>query len=134
MSFPNEETQFKPSNAAENGAKGGHNKKGSKHLSTIIKELADDMDWSKTTLKNKDELAKTYGKNGFKAMVYVALTKAMTGDTKAMEWLAKYGYGQKLDITSNENDLFNMSELTIKVVKDRDNGRDITKPEATDSI
>jgi hypothetical protein len=108
--------------------------KGTPHLSTIIKELADNMDWSKTTLKNKDELAKTYGKNGFKAMVYVALTKAMAGDTKAMEWLAKYGYGQKIDITSNENDLFNMNELVIKVVKAREDDTDTTKPEATDSI
>lgn len=124
---------FTSENAAENGAKGGHNKKGSKHLSTIIKELADDIDWSKTTLKNKDELKAKYGKNGFKAVAYVALTKAMTGDTKAMEWLAKYGYGQKLDITSNENDLFNMNELVIKVVKAREDDTDNPKPETTDS-
>lgn len=81
-----------------NGSKGGTNKAGSKHLSTIIQELANDIDWDKTTLKNKDELKVKYGKNGFKAVAYVALTKAMTGDTKAMEWLAKHGYGNKLII------------------------------------
>lgn len=87
--------------AKEVGALGGAAKKGSKHLSTIIRELADDIDWSKTTLNNKDELAKKYGKNGLKAVAYVALTKAMTGDTRAMEWLAKHGYGSNIDITSN---------------------------------
>jgi hypothetical protein len=121
------------SRAVKNGSKGGKNKKGSKHLSTIIKELADDIDWDKTTLNNKDELKEKYGKNGFKAVVYVALTKAMTGDTRAMDWLAKYGYGQKLDITSNENDLFNMSELTIKIVKDRVDDTGNTEPETTNS-
>ena len=75
--------------------------KGSLHLSTIIRELADDIDWDKTTLKNKDELKARYGKNGFKAVVYVALTKAMTGDVRAMDWLAKNGYGDKLDITTD---------------------------------
>lgn len=100
---PPEEHRFKP---GESGNPKGK-PKGTIHLSTIIQELADDMDWSKTTLKNKEELAKTYGKNGFKAMVYVALTKAMTGDTQAMTWLAKYGYGDKLkiDVTDTRKDI-----------------------------
>lgn len=96
---PPKATQFTTENAAENGAKGGTNKKGSLHLSTIIRELADNIDWDKTTLNNKDELKEKYGKNGFKALIYVAFTKAMTGDTKAMDWLSKNGYGTKLDIT-----------------------------------
>lgn len=79
--------------------------KGTKHLSTIIQELANNIDWDKTTLKNKDELKQKYGKNGFKAVAYVALTKAMTGDTRAMEWLAKHGYGTNIDITSGGDKL-----------------------------
>lgn len=75
-------------------------KKGTRHLSTIIQELAEDIDWDKTTLKNKEELKEKYGKNGFKAVAYVALTKAMTGDVQAMKWLAENGYGKHLDITS----------------------------------
>lgn len=101
MSKVPEGVKFTTDNAAEMGAKGGKAKAGSKHLSTIIQELSDDIDWSLTTLKNKEELQAKYGKNGFKAMCYVALTKAMTGDTRAMDFLAKYGYGNKLDITSN---------------------------------
>lgn len=99
-------TPFTSENAAIMGARGGHAKKGSKHLSTIIKELADNIDWDKTTLKNKDELKEKYGNNGWKAVVYVAFTKAMTGDTKAMDWLAKNGYGNniKLEITKDPVD------------------------------
>lgn len=96
MSFPNKDTQFKP---GESGNPKGK-PKGSKHLSTIIQELANDIDWDKTTLKNKEELKQKYGKNGFKAVAYVALTKAMTGDVQAMKWLAENGYGKHLDITS----------------------------------
>lgn len=91
------DTQFKP---GESGNPEGK-PKGARHLSTIIQELANDIDWDKTTLKNKDELKEKYGKNGFKAVAYVALTKAMTGDVRAMDWLAKHGYGDKVDITSN---------------------------------
>lgn len=97
MPFPNKDTQFKPGKSGNPDGK----PKGSRHLSTIIQELAEDIDWDKTTLKNKDELKEKYGKNGFKAVAYVALTKAMTGDVRAMDWLAKHGYGDKVDITSN---------------------------------
>ena len=87
--------------AAEIGALGGKAKAGSKHLSTIIREVIADIDWSKTTLKNKDELKKLYGNNGWKAIVYVAYTKAMAGDPQAMKWLAENGFGKQMDITSN---------------------------------
>ena len=103
MSNVPEGRKFTSENAREMGAKGGRNKAGSLHLSTIIQELAEDIDWEKTTLKNKDELKAKYGKNGFKAVAYVALTKAMTGDVKAMEWLAKHGYGSNINVNVNRN-------------------------------
>lgn len=84
--------------AAELGAKGGRNKKGSQHLSTIIQRIGENIDWDKTNLKSKDELNKKYGKKGFDALVYVAFSKALSGDTKAMDWLAKHGFGEKLKI------------------------------------
>lgn len=123
MSNPNlnevsKATQFKPENAAELGSKGGKNKAGSKHLSTIIRELAEEIDWDKTTLTNKEDLKKRFGKNGFKAMCYVALTKAMTGDVRAMDWLAKYGYGQKIDLTSD------YKPLKISLVEFVNSGKD----------
>lgn len=84
-------------NAAEMGRRGGLAKKGSKHLSTLIRELSEDIDWDKTNLKNKEELNRRYGKNGWLAIVYVAFSKAMAGDTKAMDWLAKYGFADGKD-------------------------------------
>jgi hypothetical protein len=87
--------------AHEVGALGGKAKAGSKHLSTLIREIGENIDWDKTTLKNKEQMKALYGNNGWKAIVYVAMTKSMAGDAKAMEWLAKHGYGQNIDITSN---------------------------------
>lgn len=91
--------------AVERGSKGGKAKKGSQHLSTIIRDMAENLDWDKTTLSDKAVLKQRYGKNGFKAMCYVALSAAMSGDIRAMDWLAKYGYGTKIDITSGDEPL-----------------------------
>lgn len=93
--------KFTSENAAEMGAKGGHAKAGSKHLSTLIRDIGNNIDWDKTTLKNKAQLKSLYGKNGWQALTYVAFTKALAGDSKAMEWLSKNGFGDKLDITSD---------------------------------
>lgn len=73
-------------------------RKGVKNLSTLIKDIADNIDWENTTLGNKVELSEKYGKNGWAAIIYVAFTMAMTGNVKAMEWLAKRAYGDKLDL------------------------------------
>lgn len=128
MPFPNDETQFKPGQSGNPAGK----PKGVKHLSTIIQELVDDIDWSLTSLKNKDELAKKYGKNGMKAMALVAFSKAMSGDTKAMDWLAKYGWGNK--ITHDfEDSFFTDTELTIKVVKAK-HGDNNPERQAGDSV
>jgi len=102
---PPVEHQFTSKNAAEMGARGGAAKAGSKHLSTLIREVLSDIDWDKTNLKNKEELRAKYGKNGWLAIVYVAHTKAMAGDPQAMKWLAENGYGKNVDITSNGKDI-----------------------------
>ena len=106
--------------------------KGTKHLSTLIQELTDGIDWELTSLKNKEELAKKYGKNGIKALVMVAYSKALSGDTKAMDWLAKYGWGNK--VTHDfEDSFFTDTQLTIKVVKAK-HGDDNTERQAGDSV
>lgn len=74
--------------------------KGTKHLSTIIKNIGENIDWSKTTLKDKEVLKNKYGKNAWEAIVYVAFTKAISGDDKAMKWLSENGFGKNIDITS----------------------------------
>ena len=90
------DTQFKPGQSGNpNGVP-----KGTKHLKTIIQDIGHNIDWDKTTLKDKAAMKERYGNNAWKALTYVAFTKAMAGDTKAMDWLAKNGYGTNLDITS----------------------------------
>lgn len=96
-----QQEKMKQGLAAEMGAKGGKAKAGSKHLSTLIREIGESIDWDKTNLKNKEELKAKYGNNGWKAIVYVAWTKAMAGDSQAMKWLAENGFGKQVDITSN---------------------------------
>lgn len=69
--------------------------KGSKNLSTIIKELeAEDFDWSLVPIKQKDAAQKIG--SPWRAIVFTAVAKAYAGDTRAMDWLAKHGYGEKL--------------------------------------
>jgi len=97
---PKQLTPFTKKNAAENGAKGGTAKAGSVHLKTLIQDIGNNIDWDKTTLKDKAQMKELYGKNAWKALIYVAFTKALAGDPKAMDWLAKNGYGTNLDITS----------------------------------
>lgn len=106
--------------AAEIGAKGGKAKAGSRHLSTIIREVLENIDWSKTTLKNKDELKKLYGNKGWDAIVYVATTKAMAGDPQAMRWLAENGFGKNIDITSGGD------KLSVNVVNFAQDANDNT--------
>ena len=108
--------------AKELGSKGGKAKAGSKHLSTLIREIGESIDWDKTNLKNKDELKEKYGNNGWKAIVYVAWTKAMAGDPQAMKWLAENGFGKNIDITSGGE------KLNIALVEfvDGDN-KDVSK-------
>jgi len=80
-------------------------KAGSKHLKTLIQEIGNNIDWDKTTLKDKAQMKALYGNNAWQALTYVAFTKAMAGDPKAMDWLAKNGYGQNIDVTTNGKEL-----------------------------
>lgn len=89
MPFPNKDTQFKP---GESGNPSGA-AKGSKHLSTWIKELLDDEEFTLADFRGSE-----YKGAPIKAIVQVAMYKAVEGDKDAREWLAKYGYGNKLEI------------------------------------
>jgi len=107
--------------AAELGAKGGKAKKGSKHLSTLIREIGFDIEWDKTNQKDKAALKERYGNNGWKALVYVAFTQAISGDMKAMEWLAKNAYGTKLDITTDDEPITGINVRFVGVDNEQGN-------------
>lgn len=100
--------------------------KGTRHLSTIIRNIMEDIDWGKTNLKNKDEVQAKYGTKGWDALTYVAVTKAMAGDPKAMDWLAKNGFGTKLDLTTDDEPLNKVIVEWAKPVdeQDEDNNTD----------
>ena len=76
-------------------ARGGSAKKGPKHISTHIQQMLEDENFEQklkdgTVLKGRP----------LEAILKVAIAKARTGDHKFMDLLFKYGYTQKVDITS----------------------------------
>lgn len=93
MPFPNKDTQFKP---GQSGNPAGM-PKGIKHISTWIQELLNDDEF---TLDNFLFNGKQFKGAPIKAIVTVGIMQALQGDQKWATWLAKYGYGDKIDITS----------------------------------
>ena len=89
--FPNKDTQFKPGNP------GGGKPKGTKHISTHIQEMLNDPDFE-LKLKNGTIIKEA----PIKAIIKTAVAKSVGGDTRAMEWLAKHGYGTKLVIETED--------------------------------
>lgn len=91
---------FTSENAVEMGAKGGRNKRGSKHISTWIQDMLNDPDFEANILDSKKGMLEFKGAP-LKAIIQVAINKAIndpkTGNQWA-EWLAKHGYGEKLKL------------------------------------
>lgn len=70
--------------------------KGAKHLSTRIREMLEDDSFEQ---KLKDG---TLIKGApAEAIIRVLIEKAVKGDLKAIDLLAKYGYGSRIDVTSD---------------------------------
>lgn len=92
MPFPNTDTQFKP---GESGNPAGK-PKGTKHLSTHIQDLLDDEAFSPEKVSGKE-----YSGTPMKAIIVTAITKAIDGDNRWADWLAKYGYGEKYTVDQN---------------------------------
>lgn len=91
MPFPNIDTQFKP---GESGNPAGK-PKGTKHITSWIQELLNDEEFECESIDGKK-----YKGAPLQAIVKVAIMKSIQGDNKWAEWLAKHGYGEKLDITT----------------------------------
>lgn len=71
--------------------------KGQPHISTHIKNLLNDPDFSIDNWKNSGE---KYKDVPIKAIITVAIEQSIKGDKNWAEWLAKHGYGTNIDITS----------------------------------
>jgi hypothetical protein len=97
--------KFTPENAAKMGAKGGKNKAGKKHISTHIQEMLNDENFE---LKLKD--GSILKGRPMDAIIKTAIAKGVSGDMRAFDMLGKYGYGTKLDVTSDGNPINVMIE------------------------
>lgn len=100
--FPNKDTQFKPGNPGGPGPTPG-----TKHISTHIQNALNDPKFD-LWLQDPREGFKKHDGIPLEAVIRVAIIRAAAGDDKAREWLAKYGYGQKIDLGGGE--------LVIKLV------------------
>ena len=102
MSNPNavppEHSKWKPGQSGNPKGK----PKGTIHLSTYIQDMLTDPNFE---LKLKD--GTILKEMPIKAIIKTAVAKSVSGDTRAMEWLAKHGYGEKLnlEVTDTRRDI-----------------------------
>ena len=112
-------TQFKK---GQSGNPAGM-KKGTKHLSTTIREMLNDETFIErlaAKIQDKTKLPDPeFQGTPLKAIVSVAMIEAMDPTSQAQprnaarDWLAKFGYGTKVDITTDDQPLVNpLAELT----------------------
>lgn len=94
-------TQFKPGQSGNPAGK----PPGTKHLSTHIQELLNDEEF--TTTIRKGLKIEEYKGAPIKAIVGAQIALAVQGDQKAFDLLGKYGYGSKLDLTTDGEALTN---------------------------
>lgn len=78
--------------------------KGTKHLSTWIQQLGNDEEFQ-VYLTDPVKGYVEFKGAPIKAVVQTAWRKAAAGDKDAREWLAKHGWKQQLDITSDNEKL-----------------------------
>lgn len=96
------EQNLKPFTGADDPRRMNGKPKGTKHLSTYIQEALTDENFE---LKLKD--GSILKEMPIKAIIKTAVAKSVSGDTRAMEWLAKHGYGEKLnlEVTDTRKDI-----------------------------
>jgi hypothetical protein len=90
---------LKPWKSGQSGNPAGK-PKGTKHLSTWIQELMEDENFTRKLANGRQKREAPV-----RAIVSVLITKAVDGDMKAFDLLAKYGYGTRVDITSKDQQL-----------------------------
>ncbi len=98
----NPDTQFKP---GQSGNKNGR-PKGLKNWSTLVQELLDDPELAESIIAKKPAWWNTLpGKNGGKAIIVSMMIGAIGGDVRAATWLRKTGYGDKLILEGDEDNV-----------------------------
>lgn len=93
--FPNKATQFKP---GQSGNPKGL-PKGFIPTRTMMREMMEgEIDWSEIPIRGSEQMEQKYGKRVMKAVIAVALAKALEGDASARRWLTETLYGKSLDV------------------------------------
>jgi hypothetical protein len=107
-------TPFQPGQSGNPAGK----PKGRRNLATIIRDMLEgELDFDALNLKDPSQaerLSKKYkGRQGWEAIIHVASARAIAGDTRAMQWLSKAGYGErlKIDPTPSADDDLDESDL-----------------------
>lgn len=113
----------------------GTKPKGAIHLSTRIQNMLNDPDFEQ---KLKD--GSVIKGAPIEAIIKVAIAKAMSGDVRLMEWLAKHGYGTNINVSGDSENPIQMllRSYGIDPAKIRegeiDDGQDVSSiPEAPPS-
>lgn len=91
------ETRWQPGQSGNPAGK----PKGTISLATRIQRMLNDEDFE-TYLPDSRDGWKEFKGAPAEAIVRTAMLKAIQGDEKSREWLAKYGYGTKIELTGEE--------------------------------
>jgi hypothetical protein len=86
-------TRFKP---GQSGNPAGR-PKGSRNLSMLIQQIMMDEEFE-TLIPDPQTGWREFKGAAAKAIIQGAMIRAIQGDLKVAEWLAKYGYGTKVEI------------------------------------
>lgn len=132
------ETRFKP---GQSGNPNGR-PKGRKNLSTVIQDMLNDERFiERLSEKLQGEVKKAdpeFQGTPMKAIITTAMIEAFdpnrppTSRHQARDWLAKYGYGTKIDITSADERI-EIAPLVISKIKPRGLDDDGAAPAQTEA-
>lgn len=78
--------------------------RGTKHISTHIRELLYDENFEATILDAKKG-SLHYKGAPIEAIIRVTIARAVNGDDKAREWLARYGWGKPMEEDEDKGDI-----------------------------
>ena len=88
------EQNLKPFTGADDPRRMNGKPKGTIHLSTRIQQMLNDDDFT-AKMVGSDGKSIEFKGQPMEAIIRTAMLKAMSGDKKWAEWLAKYGFGMK---------------------------------------
>lgn len=87
-----------------------------KNLDRVVRDILDDDELVDKVISNQPEYwGRLPSKNGAYIISTVMMVKAMGGDIRAAEWIRKTGFGDKVQLET-DNGFFSKSEFTIQVV------------------